>query len=58
MDARVAETHFGEGVEAATGIAFWFPTSRTSFQKDRRTYDELGCSKETGWVEYLASMMK
>lgn len=58
VEARVAEIHFGDDMENATGIAFWFPTGSGSFKKDRRTYDDLSCSKKTGWTEYLASMMK
>ncbi|MBL8744411.1 MAG: hypothetical protein JNK04_25060 [Myxococcales bacterium] len=55
--ACIAETKLGEAVENAKGIAFWFPTSKASFKKDRETYDALSCSKKTGWVEYLSKMM-
>ncbi len=52
-NACVKNVALGDGVADAHGLAFWFPSSVTSFRNDHATYERLAFSQNTKWVEYL-----
>ena len=51
--AMVHSIAMGDTVARATGLAFWFPSSRGSFLKDASTYRDLKVDEMTGWAAYL-----
>lgn len=50
----VANAALGDSVQGAHGLAFWFPSSRTSFAKDVEAYRGLKWDAATGWTAYLS----
>ncbi|HEX8261997.1 MAG TPA: clostripain-related cysteine peptidase [Allosphingosinicella sp.] len=52
-EAVVHSIALGAAVARAKGLAFWFPASRGSFDKDVETYADLRFDGLTGWSTYL-----
>jgi hypothetical protein len=52
-EARVASTALGPTVRRATGLAFWFPSTRRELEEAIGTYRRLAFAERTGWADYL-----
>lgn len=52
-EARIASVALGASVRRATGLAFWFPSSRRAFEETIATYARLDFATRTGWADYL-----
>jgi hypothetical protein len=51
--ARVDCCLLGPTVTRSSGLAFWFPASRSALSRDMRTYERLAFSKKSGWGDFL-----
>jgi len=51
--ARVECCALGPTVARSTGLAFWFPSSRSALSRDMRTYERLAFSGRSGWGDFL-----
>jgi hypothetical protein len=51
--ARVNNCCLGDLVAQSNGLAFWFPSSRSTLRRDIGTYERLTFSKKTGWSDFL-----
>lgn len=52
--ARVAETHLGSSVSAASGLGLWIPSTRSELMVTGGTYRQLRFDDRTGWWAFLA----
>lgn len=51
--AVIANTALGSDVANAHGLAFWFPSSQSSLNRDIEAYEGLAWEKKTGWAKLL-----
>jgi hypothetical protein len=51
--ARVECCSLGPTVARSSGLAFWFPSSRSALSRDMRTYERLAFSGRSGWGDFL-----
>ena len=51
--ARVNCCSLGPTVARSSGLAFWFPSSRSALTRDMRTYERLAFSGRSGWGDFL-----
>ncbi|MBZ4420195.1 clostripain-related cysteine peptidase [Myxococcus sp. RHSTA-1-4] len=52
-EARVESVALGNAVRDSHGLAFWFPTTRHSFESVASTYTGLRFDETVRWVDYL-----
>jgi hypothetical protein len=53
--ASVRTVALGSKVKGATGLAFWCPSTSSSFESDVETYSLLAFDRRTGWSKYLGA---
>jgi hypothetical protein len=51
--ARIHCCMLGPTVARSSGLAFWFPSSRSALNRDMRTYERLAFSQKSGWGDFL-----
>jgi hypothetical protein len=51
--ARVHWCCHGSTVTDSYGLAFWFPSSRSTYNRDITTYSRLSFSTQSGWGDFL-----
>lgn len=51
--ARVECCLLGPTVARSSGLAFWFPSSRSALNRDMPTYERLAFSGRSGWGDFL-----
>jgi hypothetical protein len=51
--ACVRSVALGPTVKRAHGLAFWFPGSFATYERDIDTYRRLAFARHTGWADYL-----
>lgn len=56
-EARVHAVALGPTVTNAHGLAFWFPGSTATYQRDIVTYRRLLFAERTGWADYLEAQL-
>ena len=55
--ALVHSVALGPSVTRAHGLAFWFPGSIGTYQRDIHTYRRLAFAERTGWADYLTAQL-
>jgi hypothetical protein len=51
--ARVSHCCLGDTVAESQGLAFWFPSSRSTLRRDIGTYRRLTFAQKSGWAAFL-----
>ena len=55
--ARIKSTAMGGDVQAAEGLAFWFPSDKRAFADTAGTYRRLEFDRAVGWADYLSAFL-
>ena len=51
--AKVTHCALGKQVSSSSGLSFYFPSSRSTMNRDIATYERLSFSRESGWGDFL-----